>query len=235
MKFNWWVKAFLLATLWLLLAWLIQRERDKKDQQIVGELMFMFPGCEGVSLWDFNWNQRQFDSLIKVNRIAGVIMDLKPQALQRQLFPDSNFLKLYQAALTAEIPVYCFNPETLKVNYGWKMLNPDVFYASQYDYHQFIADSSLRSYWSSKTPARSCLMDSADALSGMSFIRNLRDGKHDSLYHIELLKSVEFRKKLNEVVFKKPHQRWLVAVHQPVHGFTYMFFRKTPRYQVLGQ
>lgn len=233
MKFNWWLKAILLATLWLLLAWLIQREREKKDKEIVGELMFMFPFCDGIPFWNVSLSQQAFDSVLKRYRIDGVIFDLHQQAVNQQQFPDSNFLLLHRAAQAASLPVYSFNPDTLRVNYGWKMFNPDVFYPNDFDYHLHLSKERINTYWKPFQPTSPKLLDSNLAVQGLRFLKLLDAVNQHQVYMRQLFFSRSFQKKVNEVVFRNPHRRWLIMVHQPAHGYTWINFNNTPRYRII--
>ncbi len=233
MKLSWWVKVIILTSLWLVLAWLIQRERDKKDREVVGELMFMFPVCDSVPLWQNSLNQSQFDSLLKIHQIDGVIFDLNQQAYQKGNFPDDNFRMLNQAALAAQVPVYAFNPDTLEIKYGWKMLTPEVFYQKDFDYHPYLTSDAIRAYWKSYAPTEKLFMDSTTATPGLNFIKLLRPlGKMD-VYTRQLYFSRSFQKQVNELVFRNPYRRWLIMVHQPAHGYSWLVFNNTPRYRVL--
>lgn len=223
----------ILTLIWLLLAWLILQERNKKDNQIVGEVLLLFPTCEGVNLWPKPMNELQMDSLIKHYSIDGVIMDISPQENENANYPDDNFRIIAEVAKKLSLPLYCIHPETLKINYGWKMLNPTTFYPKDYDYHPFIDAQQLSSYWGNKQLKHFSVMDSLQSFHGMEFIRGLRNGQLDSMYHIQLVYKTEFFKQVNRIVFKKPYSRWLIVVHRPIHGFTWYSFTQTPRYRVL--
>lgn len=233
MRFNWWMKAAILTALWLGLAWLIHQERSKKDETIVGELAFMFPTCDGIPFWSSSLSQQQFDSILKTLQIDGVVFDLSPQAQQQQQFPDSNFLLLNKAAQTAQIPVFAFNPDTLKVNYGWKMLNPEVFVPQDFDYHLHLSQERINTYWKPFQPTSPKLLDSSLAVQGLRFLKLLDAVNQHEVYMRQLYFSRSFQKQINELVFRNPHRRWLIMVHQPAHGYTWINFNNTPRYRVI--
>ncbi len=234
MKLNFWVKAAILIVLWLLLAYLIQLERSKKDQQIVGELAFVFPSCEGVNLWEDSIDFSQIDSLIKALKINAVVMDISEVDYRKKKFPDRNYQLINESALKNKLHVYLINPETLVVNEGWKRFSPSTFYPIQYNYAPYFTKDSLINYWSLRKQKHLSLMDTIQASSGIRFIRNLRNGTLDSMYQIQILYSTSFRNKVNELVFKNVGLRWLIVVHRPAHGYSWLSFRKTPRYRVLN-